>query len=137
MKKLARSVSSIVILLSLIAPQVVWGQVPAGGKIAIQASPQTIILDRAPPSGSSGNVWMTIHADIDFSQVDRVSVTLEGVAAFTTFADNRGDLVAKFIYSEIAKLVLGDAAELTLTLTGTTREGEDFWGEDVVRVVRW
>ncbi len=45
--------------------------------------------------------------------------------------------MAKFRYEDIAALVPPGAEDPTLVLSGMTREGEGFRGEDEVRVPRW
>jgi len=100
------------------------------GEIAIQASPSVLVL------GQQGN-WMTIHADIAFAAVDSGSVVLTvapGGAEVTpnaTFADDRGDLVAKFALEALKKLV--DPPSATLTLAGTS-DGVPFYGSTTITV---
>lgn len=94
--------------------------------VEIQIAPSTLLLN-ASQGGS-----VTVHADIPYSIVDGSSVKLDGIAATATFADDCGDLVAKFKETEVkAGLSLG---RVTLTLTGLTTDGTPFRGSDVVRV---
>ena len=55
----------------------------------IAVSPSTLVM------GSQG-VWVTVHADVPYRVVDCASVTLNGIPVKAAFADNQGDLVAKF-----------------------------------------
>lgn len=97
-----------------------------GESVEIQIAPSTLLLN----SSQGGSV--TVHADIPYSVVDATSVKLDGIAATSTFADDCGDLVAKFKETEVESgLVVGRA---TLTLTGLTTDGTAFWGTDTVRV---
>jgi hypothetical protein len=99
-----------------------------GGDMAIEiaVSPNTLVM------GSQG-VWVTVHADIPYSTVAGVSVTLNGVAVDFTKADNRGDLVAKFQIDAIKGIVAPPSAELTLS--GLTKDGVAFSGTDTIRVI--
>ena len=101
-----------------------------GLSIAIKCSPATVILD-AIRSGDC----LTVHADIKFRDVDTtLPVTLNGLEAYATFADNRGDLVAKFTMTDLAGLLAPPTT--TLTLVGSTKGGVTFTGTDSVRVKR-
>jgi len=94
--------------------------------VTIVASPSTINLD-------SQGEWVTIHADIAYSLVAGISVTLNGIAVDFTKADNRGELVAKFAVDGVKDIVEPGTAELTLF--GLTKLGTPFTGSDTVRVV--
>jgi hypothetical protein len=85
--------------------------------IAIKISPNCLVLDNP-------GVWVTVHADIAYATVDSATVTLNGIPVKATFADNRGDLVAKFISGDVKDIVSPPAA--TLTLSGTQKDGEPF-----------
>jgi hypothetical protein len=120
MKRLTLTVLSLLLLFATVAahpsPEPVTSE-----DLVIQVAPQTIILGR---DANQGNVWVTIHAEIDFSSAYIVSVEIEGnsgqaIDAEFTFADNRGDLVAKFSYDDVAYLV--GPGEATLTMAGYGR----------------
>jgi hypothetical protein len=49
-------------------------------------------------------------------------------------ADNRGNFVAKFNLDEVKEML--EVGEVTLTLTGTTTDGEEFFGKDTIRVIK-
>ncbi len=66
-------------------------------------------------------------------EVDSAAFTLDGIEAKATFADNRGDLVAKFVVGDVRAIVKPGTAELTLY--GTTKDGVSFFGTDEVRVI--
>lgn len=101
--------------------------------ITIQCSPATVVL-HAVRSGD----WFTVHADIPYRLVEPQSVELvapKGVLdAWATFADDRGDLVAKFKMSDFKALLEQGTSELTLT--GCTVNGLEFAGTSTVRVVQ-
>ena len=84
---------------------------------------------------SEGQV-VTVHTDINYSVVDGYSVLLNGVAINSWKADNRGNFVAKFLMEEIKTLdgLLIDDYN-TLTLLGLTTDGEDFLGEQEIKVI--
>lgn len=94
--------------------------------VPIVISPSTINLQAA-------GTWVTVHAEIDYSDVVGASVTLDGIPVKATFADNRGDLVAKFLVGDVRDIVQPGTAELTLC--GTTRDGGTFSGTDMVKVI--
>jgi hypothetical protein len=94
--------------------------------VDVAISPSTIVL------GAPGE-WITAHTDIPYASVDRSTVSLNGIAVAVTKADARGDLVAKFRRPEIEAIVA--PPEAILLLTGVTKQGEPFAGEDTVVVV--
>jgi hypothetical protein len=109
--------------------------------ITIQCSPATVAL-HAVRSGD----WLTVHADIPYRLVAPPSVKLvappsvklvapkDVLDASATFADDRGDLVAKFKMSDLKALL--DQGTSELTLTGCTVNGVEFAGTSTVRVVK-
>ena len=94
-------------------------------QIGIAISPRTLVL-------KSDGEWVTVHADIAFGEVDRNSLTLEGVAVSWTKADAQGNLVAKFLESDIKDKVAPPQA--TLVFAGVTKAGERFEGSDTIQV---
>jgi hypothetical protein len=94
--------------------------------VPIVVAPSTINLQAA-------GEWVTVHAEIDYSDVEAASVTLNGIPVKATFADSRGELVAKFVVGAVRGIVEPGTAELTLS--GTTRDGGTFSGTDTVKVV--
>ena len=93
--------------------------------VTIKISPGTLAL-------RSTGTWVTVHADIPYSQVVGSTVELEGIAAALTKADDCGDLVAKFHQADVKAIVAPPSA--TLTLTGMTVAGTPFAGTDTIRV---
>ena len=61
------------------------------------------------------------------------SVTLNCIPVKATFADSRGELVAKFLVGDVRGIVQPGTAERTLS--GTTRDGDTFSGTDTVKVI--
>jgi len=94
--------------------------------VPIVISPSTINLQ-------SEGTWVTVHAEIDYSDVVGATVTLDGIPVKATFADNRGDLVAKFAVGDVRGIV--KPGSVTLRLVGTTRDGGTFSGTDMVKVI--
>jgi hypothetical protein len=128
MKKSSLALLSLLGLFQLLATQGAPAQTPAED-IEIQVSPHTILLSWK----ARGDVRVTVHAEINYSTVATLTVELGGYPAITTYSDARGDLVAKFNYEDVALLVREGTA--VLVLTGETKDGESFRGEDMVRVV--
>lgn len=97
--------------------------------VPIQVSPAVIVIG-APVQ------WVTVHADIAYGSVDTASIVLRSgtdeLAVSWTKADDCGDLVAKFVFADVAAIVSAPSA--TLTLTGLTRDGEPFSGTETVPV---
>lgn len=98
--------------------------VPEGG---IVVAPSTLVM------GSQG-VWVTVHADIPYVSVDGASVTLNGVPVTVTFADNQGELVAKFQIDAIKGTV--DPPSAVVELVAHTYAGGVFSASDTVRVIQ-
>lgn len=93
--------------------------------VAIQVAPATIVRD-APCE------WVTVHADIPYSSVNTETVLINGFDADWVFPDNRGDLVAKVEFENIAPSVGPPSA--VITLQGVTTSGAAFTGSATVRV---
>lgn len=107
--------------------------------IEIQCSPSVVNLN-----SRTGGDWMTVHTDLDFpSDADAIVATLNGFTAVSVFADDCGDLVAKFRLSELKPTLEAGDEELTLAVVVTyTDEAtggkieENYEGSDTVRVVQ-
>lgn len=96
--------------------------------LGVAVSPQLLIL------GVAQGGYVTVHTDgLPFSQVVGSSVTLNDVPAASVFADDCGDLVAKFKEAEIEALVSPPSA--VLTLAGVKTDGTTFSGSDTVKVI--
>lgn len=98
--------------------------------VAIQVSPSMLVL------GSPGK-WVTVHADIPFGAVDTsrpITITLDGkrIKAVSWFADDCGDLVAKFELEIVQEFAKPPSAELLFE--GTTWDGAAFTGTATIRV---
>lgn len=139
MKKLTLTVLSLLLLFATVAAQPNPEPVTSED-LVIQVAPQTIILGR---NANEGNVWVTIHAEIGYSSVTGLSAKIDDIEGAIeeqlTFPDNRGELVVKFWYDDVAAL-LGDLedVEATVTLTVTYEEdGQTFavTGSDVIRIL--
>ncbi len=83
---------------------------------------------------SSGTV-VTVHTDIAYSTVDGASVLLNGVPIDWWKSDSRGYFVAKFVMSAVKDLPLNIGGDNTLTLEGSTDDGEIFMGSKVIKVI--
>ena len=92
--------------------------------------PHRIVL-RAPVPA------VTVHTNIAYSSVDASTVELtteSGVSftPYTTFADDRGNLVAKFRMCDVREAVAPPSAYFTLS--GATKTGAEFQGSETVEV---
>ena len=96
--------------------------------IQIQVSPNVLNI------GSKGEL-VTVHTDLPYSTVVGASVFLNGVPISWWKSDDRGYFVAKFDIDKVkyeAGLVVGDN---TVSLTGYTKDGVQFTGEQILKVV--
>lgn len=84
---------------------------------------ETVPVDIAPNvvNIQSQGTWVTVHVEIAYDSVASASVTLNGIPVNTTFADNCGDLVAKFQINRVKEVLTPGDVELTL-------EGDTIWG---------
>lgn len=112
--------------------------------VEIQISPSTLNL------AQNGN-WVTVHVHLAYSLVEPGTVAMEGISADHTFADDCGDLVAKFKIQQVKNHLLDILGEnfveetVELELTGqficdpvdpeTPTESCEFYGTDVIRVI--
>lgn len=123
-----RNVVKVMLGLVLMSTAVVLaGGQQGGGQSPVLISPQTLLL------GTEQGGSVVVHMAIPASQVDSSTVALDGVAALSTWADSRGDLVASFDEAAIKAIVAPPSA--TLTLTGNLHDGTPFAGSDTVRVI--
>jgi len=95
--------------------------------VDIQVAPHVLAL-------RSTGVWVTIHTDIAFSQVDTCAVEVDGadVPVRRTKADNLGNLVVKVWQADVKPLFDGleTWVKVPVVLTGVTKAGDDFEGMD-------
>ena len=97
--------------------------------IDIQFSPNVLNLQ------NNGQV-VTIHTDIAYSQVNALTVYLNGVEIQSRKADNQGNFVAKFNMDEIQGLENLAVGEYNnFVLNGTKYDGSNFTGSDDVLIV--
>lgn len=98
--------------------------------IGIQVSPYAILI------GGDQALYVTVHTEIPYNLVDKdLAITLDGVDVSYTKSDLCGDLVAKFLSDEVKGQV--SPGLVTLTLSGTTIDGDLFTGSCEVRVVEF
>lgn len=99
----------------------------AAEPVNIMVSPNVLALT------SRTTADLTVHADVKWALVDAASVTLNGLPALSVFADDCGDLVAKFDRDAVKALANG-SPEITLTLTAVLMDGTEIVGSDTIRV---
>ena len=118
-------VLSIVVLAGLVltGPAVI---ADGADEIDIQVSPGVISL-------ASKAEWVTVHADIPYSQVAGITVTLNGVGVEFTKSDDRGYLVAKFNSGDVKDIL--EVGMVDLVLSGETWAGTPFTGTDTIKVI--
>lgn len=89
-------------------------------------SPQVIVLL------SKSDNCVTVHANIAYALVAGDTITLNGLGAYATFADNRGEFVAKFDLNRIKQMV--SPPDAIMMLRGQLKDGTVIGGEIVVGV---
>jgi hypothetical protein len=102
--------------------------VPAdAGTVEIQVSPNTINLK------SNGGVF-SIHAVISYSSVTQVELSVDGqnVSEFTTFADDRGELVVRCSLEKIKSMISEGTATFVLVVHTAS---DTHTGTDTIRVI--
>jgi hypothetical protein len=95
--------------------------------ISIDVAPNVVSLD------SQGQV-LTVHTDIAYGLVDGWTVALDGLSIQSWKADNQGNFVAKFNLDAVKNMV--SVGTVTVTLTGVTKEGDEFAGSDTIKVIK-
>ncbi len=95
-------------------------------RIPIEVAPNVINLQ-------SEGVWVTVHAEIPYSTVAGLTVTLNEISVAYTKADNRGDLVAKFEIDQVKAIL--DVPNADLRLYGYTKDGNAFTGTASIGVI--
>ena len=95
------------------------GKDGGAGDFAIYVAPGTI-------AKSAACNWVTIHTDVSYHSVagDAAAVNGTEVEVAVTFADDRGNLVAKLRFTDVVALVDPPSATITLTLTVVVDEDE-------------
>ena len=81
-------------------------------------------------SGNGGHVAGVLARALG----DAATVTLNGVPVTATFADNQGDLVAKFQIDAVKATVSPPSA--AVELVAHTYDGDEFVATDMVRVIQ-
>ncbi|HNT33391.1 MAG TPA: hypothetical protein PKH07_00145 [bacterium] len=126
MKKVCVGFLGVLILGGLLFSQQALSNSRTEDPIGVAVAPQLLILDTV----QSGEV--TVHTAIPYRSVLKGSVFLNGIAASSTFADSRGQLVAKFKESLVEAIVEPPSA--FLTLTGLYLDGSAFSGSETIQV---
>jgi hypothetical protein len=107
-------------------------QVFADVQVVVQVAPATILI------GADQAEQVTVHAAIPYITVDAGTVKLNGLPPESTWADDRGELVARFLSADVEALPeVAKLGDIELTLSGVTKDGVDFSGTDTVRVVEF
>ncbi len=124
MRRVMVSLLAVVVVLGAISTA--WSNSRTDDPLGVAVSPQMLIL------GMDQGGAVTVHTAIKYSQVEAGSVTLNGLAAESTWADSCGNLVARFSETAVEALVAPPSA--VLTLEGVMVDGTAFAGSDTVRV---
>ena len=103
--------------------------------IGIDVAPNVINI-------GSSSTWVTVHADIAFTDVDEsttsIKLTVEGgiFPNVSCFADDRGNLVAKFDMVAVKDRFGTDSFDddFSFVLSGETNSGDNFSGEQYIGV---
>jgi hypothetical protein len=101
---------------------------PEGFPITIDVAPNIINL-------SSQGTVVTVHTDIGYYAVAGSTVYLNGVPIYFWKSDARGYFVAKFRSQDVKNLPLVIDGYNTLTMVGTTKAGDAFWGTQDILVI--
>jgi len=111
-------------------PEDSWAEQRADGglELSIKLSPQTVNFDSLAVDG-----LLTVHTDIGYACVDVGTLALSGIPVSNAFADDRGNLVAKFSLAAVTEIVEPPSTELTLT--GMSTDGVAFAGSDILQVL--
>jgi hypothetical protein len=96
-------------------------------EITIEVAPNVVSLD------SQGEV-LTVHTDIAYGLVDGWSVWLNDQQIQSWKADNQGNFVAKFNLDAVKTWI--PIGTVTVTMTGETKDGDQFWGSDTIKVIK-
>lgn len=129
--------TALVALLSAAAPSIAGDTCEgAATMIDIDVAPATINLQHY-------GIWLTIHTDIDYEQVESAEVYFnwdEDAGEEDAFkcwkkADDRGFYVAKCDIRDFGLLGGEIDKKNTFTLKGETQEGETFCGEQQVMII--
>jgi hypothetical protein len=98
--------------------------------INIDVAPNVLSLD------SQGQV-VTLHTDIAYSAVAGATVQLNGLPIAWWKSDNQGNFVAKFNLDAVKELLKSEAGNnVTVELTGETKDGDGFSGTDTIKVIK-
>ena len=97
-------------------------------QIEIDVAPATLNIE-------SNGVVVTVHTNIGYSAVDASAVFLNGILINSYKADSRGYFVAKFLMDVIKGLNLNIGDYNTLTLIGSTTDGDTFIGKQDIMVI--
>ena len=101
---------------------------PEGFQITIDVAPNILNLSH------QGTV-VTVHTDIGYYAVAATTVYLNDVPIYFWKSDARGYFVAKFRAADVKDLPLIIDGYNTLTMVGTTKAGEAFWGSQDILVI--
>ncbi len=104
----------------------------AQADVMIKVSPNNLAI-------SSMGTKVTIHSNIPAGSVNvsTLELTVDGEGPLkpsATFADDRGNLVAKFNMNDVKSLV--SVGRVAFTMTGDYFAGGDFTATDVIRVTK-
>jgi hypothetical protein len=107
----------------------------AQDNVTIQVSPSTLVL------ASIGD-WVTVHAAISFGAVKSETIVLTcdrctiSLSPDVVYADNHGELVAKFARETVKGILEPITAQTTVefTLSGEKTDGGTFSGSDAIEV---
>ena len=98
------------------------GQDGGDGDFEMYVAPNVLVKSAPCP-------WVTIHAEVRYSDTESVSVTVGDVIVdhSHTYADSRGNLVVKLKFDDVVAAVSGSSTTIGLTLVvdGTTQEATD------------
>ena len=102
--------------------------IPATLEIEIDVAPAVLNLQNQAQV-------VTVHTSIAYGLVVASTVYLNDIAIDSWKADDRGFFVAKFLMKDVKDLPFNIGTDNSLLLVGKTITGEDFWGEETIKVI--
>lgn len=127
-RQFSRWAAVLVVALVLVVG-VAGGALAEEGTIDVVVSPNVLNLE-----SYGGSV--SLHTDIAYGLAEEIGLTVNGteVPSFSTFADNRGQLVVKCDLETIKGMV--QVGEATFVLSVVGGDGVAYSGSDMIEVIR-
>jgi hypothetical protein len=120
----------VVVGIAYVVAGLMFGSMALGSKAvtggAMKVSPHTIVLGKVDT--------VTVHTGIAYDTVQEGTVTLEGAPANDVWADDCGDLAARWAVDDVLDGEYDPFTSVELTLKASYEDGGTFEATDTVRV---